>query len=88
MRVAARLGTALTLLDFRADGCARIGAPTDSVPARNHAAGRAPAKTIHGEHGDVEGPLQFSRLAGEDICFLLLRSPLAPPQPLEPEFSV
>ena len=81
MRVAARLGTALTLLDFRAVGCTRIGARTDSVPAGNHAAGRALAKTIHGEHGHVEGPLQVSRLPGEDICFLLLRSPLAPRNP-------
>ena len=31
----------LTLLDLREDGCARIGAPTDAVRARNHAAGRS-----------------------------------------------
>ena len=41
VRVAARPGTALTLLDIRADGCTRIGAPTDSVRARSHAVGRA-----------------------------------------------
>ena len=55
VRVAARPGTALTLLDIRADGCTRIGAPTDSVHARCHAARRALARTIHPEHGNVEG---------------------------------
>lgn len=67
VRVAARPGMALTLLDFRADGCARIGASTDSVRARSHAAGRVPARTIHAEHGDVEGLLYISRLIGEDV---------------------
>ena len=67
MRVAARPGTALTLLDIRADGCTRIGAPTDAVHARSHAAGRALARMIHTEHGDVEGLLYGSRLTGEDV---------------------
>lgn len=67
VRVAARPGTALILLDIRADGCTRIGAPTDSVHARSHAAGRALARTIHTEHGDVEGLLYVSRLTGEDV---------------------
>lgn len=31
----------LKLLDLRKDGCVRLGAPTDTVNARNHAAGRA-----------------------------------------------
>ena len=34
------------LLDLRGDGCTRIGAPTDTVRARNHAPGRVLAKAI------------------------------------------
>ena len=67
VRVAARPGTALTLLHIRADECTRIGAPTDAVHARSHAAGRTLARTIHTEHGDVEGLLSVSRLTGEDV---------------------
>ena len=65
--ISARPGSALALLDLRGDGCARIGAPTDAVHARNHAAGRALARAIHSEHADVEGLLYASRLTGEDI---------------------
>ena len=65
--ISARSGSALVLLDLRGDGCARIGAPTDAVHARNHAAGRALAKAILSEHADVEGLLYASRLTGEDI---------------------
>ena len=56
----------LTLLDLRGDGCTRIGAPTDVVQARNHAARRAFGKAIHAEHEDVDGLLYASRLTGED----------------------
>ena len=66
-RITARPGTALTLLDLRRDGCARLGVPTDAVNARNHAAGRAFASAIHAEHADVEGLLCASRLTGEDV---------------------
>ena len=66
-RISAQPGTALTLLDLRGDGCARIGAPTDAVHARNHAAGRAFARAIHAEHDDIEGLLHVSRLTGEDV---------------------
>ena len=66
-RISARPGAALTLLDLRGDGCARIGVPTDAVRARNHAAGRALARAIHAEHADVEGLLHVSRLTGEDV---------------------
>ena len=70
-RVWARISTpselVLALLDLRGDGCARIGAPTDAVHARNHAAGRALARAVHSEHADVEGLLYASRLTGEDI---------------------
>ena len=66
-RITARSGFTLVLLDLRGDGCARIGAPTDAVRARNHAAGRTLARTIHSEHADVEGLLYTSRLTGQDI---------------------
>ena len=66
-RISAQSASALVLLDLRGDGCARIGAPTDAVHARNHAAGRALAKAIHSEHADVEGLVYASRLTGEDI---------------------
>ena len=65
--ISARSEAVLALLDLRGDGCARIGAPTDAVHARNHAAGRALARAIHAEHVDVEGLLYASRLTGEDI---------------------
>ena len=67
VRVSVRPGTELTLLDLRGDGCTRIGAPTDVVHARIHAAGRAFGRAIHAEHGDVEGLLHVSRLTGEDV---------------------
>ena len=66
-RVSARPGTVLTVLDLRGDGCTRIGAPTDVVHARNHAAGRAFGRGIHAEHGDIDGLVHVSRLTGEDV---------------------
>lgn len=66
-RISARSGAALTLLDLRGDGCARVGAPTDAVHARNHAAGRAFAREVHAAHADVEGLLYASRLTGKDV---------------------
>ena len=66
-RISAQLGTALTLLDLRGDGCTRVGAPTDAVRARNHSAGRAFASAIHAGHADIEGLLYVSRLTGEDV---------------------
>ena len=65
-RISARSASALVLLDLRGDGCARIGAPTDAVHARNHAAGRALGKAVHSEHADVEGLVYASRLTGVD----------------------
>ena len=65
--ISARPDAVLALLDLRGDGCARIGAPTDAVHARNHAAGRALARAIHSEHADVDGLLYASRLTGKDI---------------------
>ena len=57
----------LTLLDLRGDDCTRIGAPTDTVNARNHADGRAFARAIHAEHVDVDGIVHSSRLTGDDV---------------------
>ena len=66
-RISVRRGAVLNLLDLRGDGCTRIGAPTDVIGARNHAAGRAFAKAIHGEHADIDGLVHVSRLTGEDV---------------------
>ncbi len=60
-------GTELAFLDLRGDGCARLGVPTDTVHARNHAAGRALGKAIHTAHADIDGLLHVSRLTGEDV---------------------
>ncbi len=57
----------LSLLDLRKDGCVRLGAPTDTVNARNHAAGRALGRAIYSGHKDVDGLLFSSRLTGGDI---------------------
>ena len=59
-------GLMLTLLDLREDGCVKIGAPTDVVNARNHAAGRAFATAIHAQHPDVDGLVYRSRLTASD----------------------
>lgn len=74
VRMSSEPGTQLTLLDLRADGCTRIGAPTDVVQARNHAAGRALGKAIHAEHADVDGLVYTSRLTGEDVYAIYGRS--------------
>lgn len=67
VRIAAQPGAVLTLIDLRGDGCARVGAPTDVVHARNHAAGRAFAKAIYAQHADIDGLLHPSRLTGKDV---------------------
>ena len=72
-RISAQPGTLLTLLDLRGDGCARVGAPTDAVGARSHAAGRAFARSIHAEHADIDGLLHVSRLTGKDAYALFDR---------------
>ena len=66
-RISTQPGTVLTLLDLRGDGCVRLGAPTDAVHARNHAAGRAFGNAVHTGHADVEGVVYGSRLTGEDV---------------------
>ena len=55
------------LLDLRGDGCARIGAPSDAVHARNHAAGRALGKAIYAEYPGIDGLVYGSRLTGADV---------------------
>ena len=65
-RISTRPAAELVLLDLRGDGCTRIGAPTDTVHARNHAAGRAFAKAIHAAHPDIDGFLYVSRLTDEE----------------------
>ena len=67
-----RLG--LSLLDLRGDGCARLGAPSDTVRARNHAAGRALGRAVHDGHPDIDGFLFPSRLTGADVYALYDRS--------------
>ena len=66
-RISTRPEAELTLLDLRGDGCTRIGAPTDTVRARNHAAGRAFAKAIHVAHADIDGLIYVSRLTEGEI---------------------
>lgn len=64
----------LALLDLRGEGCLRLGAPTDTVNARNHAAGRALGRAIHSEHADIDGLLFSSRLTGADAYALFDRA--------------
>ena len=73
-RISMQSEATLTLVDLRGDGCTRIGAPTDTVNARNHAAGRAFARTIHADHDDIDGIVYASRLTGEDVCAVFDRS--------------
>lgn len=58
----------LQLVDLRDDGCLRLGAPTDAVHARNHAAGRALSRALHDGHSHVDGLWYRSRFTGTD-CF-------------------
>ena len=73
-RISMPPASALTSVDLRGDDCTRVGAPTDTVNARNHAAGRAFAKTIHAEHVDVDGIVYASRLTGGDVHAVFDRS--------------
>ena len=65
--IATKSGIMLRLLDLRRDGCALIGAPTDTVNARNHAAGRAFGRVIHADYADIDGLIYASRLTGANI---------------------
>lgn len=73
-RIVAKPRSKLNLLDLRKDGCVRLGAPTDTVNARSHAAGRALGRAIHAEHKDVDGFLFSSRLTGADVYALFNRA--------------
>ena len=66
--------TTLSLVDLRKDGCTRLGAPTDAVNARNHAAGRALGRDIHDNHKYVDGIVFSSRLTGEDVFAIFDRA--------------
>jgi hypothetical protein len=65
--IATKPRTKLSLLDLRADGCVRLGAPTDALKARSHAAGRALGRAIYADHEDIDGLLFSSRLTGADV---------------------
>ena len=66
-RIVTKPRTKLALLDLRNDGCVRLGAPTDAVKARNHAAGRGLGRAIHVEHKDIDGFIFSSRLTDADV---------------------
>lgn len=74
VRLGGRSGVPMTLLDLRGDGCMQIGAPTDAVGARNHAAGRALGRAIHAENDDVDGLIYASRLITRDVYAVYGRS--------------
>lgn len=84
--VSSKRRTTLALIDLRKDGCTRLGAPTDSVNARNHAAGRALGQDIYDNHRAVDGFLFSSRLTGEDVYAVFDRAlsklTASKPQPL------
>lgn len=64
----------LSILDLRKDGCTRLGAPTDAVNAKNHAAGRALGRDLYTNHTQVDGILFASRLTGEDVYAIFDRA--------------
>jgi hypothetical protein len=66
-RIVTKPRAKLALLDLRNDGCVRLGAPTDAVKARNHAAGRGLGRAIHVEHKDIDGFIFSSRLTDADV---------------------
>ena len=73
-RIVTKPRAKLSLLDLRKDGCVRLGAPTDAVNARNHAAGRVLGRAIHAEHKDIDGFLFSSRLTGADVYAIFVRA--------------
>jgi hypothetical protein len=68
IRVATRPGEPLNLLDLTGSGCVEIGAPTDTVRARNQTAGQALGRAIYYEHADIDGFAYASRLTSE-VCY-------------------
>ena len=73
-KIATHTNAQLTMLDLRDDGCVRLGTATDSVGARNHAAGRALGRAIHREHPDVDGLVWESRFTGAEVFGVLDRA--------------
>jgi hypothetical protein len=73
-RITTRSRARLNLLDLRKDGCVRLGAPTDAVHARNHAAGRTVGRVIYTQHEEIDGVLFASCLTGADVCAVFDRA--------------
>ena len=55
----------LALVDLRADGPVRMGAPTAVIHDAHHAAGRALSAVVYGDLPDVDGILYPSRFTTE-----------------------
>ena len=55
----------LALIDLRADGPVRIGAPSAVAHDGNHAAGRALSGAVHGEVPEADGFVFGSRFTGD-----------------------
>ena len=55
----------LALVDLRADGPVRMGAPTAVIHDAHHAAGRALSAAVHGDLPDVDGIVYPSRFTAE-----------------------
>ena len=67
--ISARPGSPLALLDLRGDGCARIGAPTDAVHARNHAVVEPSASTANAAAGrGKSAPKELKARFGEEYA--------------------
>lgn len=72
--IATKSRNTLRILDLSQNGCVKLGAPTDAVNARNHAAGRALGRAIYTEHKDIDGLLFSSRLTGADVYAIFDRA--------------
>jgi len=67
-------GVKLCLLDLRDDSCARLGAPTDTVRARNQAASFALGRDIYYCHKNIDGIIYPSRIDGRDVYVIFDRA--------------
>jgi RES domain len=70
IRLSTKAAHNLAMLDLRGPGCVDLGAPTDAIRARNHAAGRALGAAIYQQHRVIDGFIYPSRLTGAD-CFVI-----------------
>jgi RES domain len=64
----------LNMVDLRESGCVVLGAPTDTVHARNHAAGRALSRALYEQYLDIDGIWYQSRLTGGDCLAIFDRA--------------